>query len=52
MVEHDQSMLGKSPSIMMLGKGEGKDLVFRLLSLNSVVGQVGCRYIRMIISNC
>ena len=28
-VEHDQPMLGKlkSPSIMMLGKGEGKDII-------------------------
>ena len=57
MVEHDQSMLGKlkSPSIMMLGKGEGKDiiydLVFRIMSLNTVIGQVGGRYIRMIISH-
>ena len=53
----DQSMLRrlKSPSIRMLGKGEGKDiiqdLVFRIMSLNSVIGQVGGRYIRMIISD-
>ena len=42
-VEHDQSMLGKLklPSIMILGKGEDKDiiedLVFRIMSLNSMV---------------
>ena len=40
---------------MMLGKGEGKyiilDLVFRIMLLNSVIGQVGGRYIRMIISD-
>ena len=57
MVGHDQSMVGKlkSPSIMMLGKGEGKDiiyyLVFRIMSLNSLIGQVGGQYIRMIISD-
>ena len=47
MVGHDQSMLDKliSPSIMMLGSGEGNDI----MSLNSMAGREEERYIKIII---
>ena len=53
---HDQSILDMliSPSIIMLGNGEGKaimlDLAIRIMSLNSMAGQEGGRYIMLIIS--